>query len=125
MIKAVIFDLDGVLLDAKEWHYNALNKALSHFGLFIGRDEHLEFFDGLPTKVKLKKLSESRGLPVSMHDFINQIKQKYTMEFIHTQCMPYFVHEQLMMDLKRNHMSLVTLPNLLDHPHQYLCNHHR
>ena len=55
-IKAVIFDLDGVLLDAREWHYEALNKALDLFGLEITVNEHLEYFDGLPTKVKLQKL---------------------------------------------------------------------
>ena len=26
--KAVLFDLDGVLVDACDWHYEALNKAL-------------------------------------------------------------------------------------------------
>ena len=31
MIKAILFDMDGVLIDAKEWHYEALNKALNHF----------------------------------------------------------------------------------------------
>ena len=28
MIKLIIFDLDGVLVDARELHYTALNKAL-------------------------------------------------------------------------------------------------
>ena len=28
MIKLIIFDLDGVLVDARELHYNALNRAL-------------------------------------------------------------------------------------------------
>ena len=36
-IKAVIFDMDGVLIDAKEWHYEALNRALSLFGYSISR----------------------------------------------------------------------------------------
>lgn len=27
-IKAIIFDMDGVLIEAKDWHYEALNKAL-------------------------------------------------------------------------------------------------
>ena len=26
-IKAILFDLDGVLVDATEWHYEALNQA--------------------------------------------------------------------------------------------------
>ena len=40
-IKAVLFDMDGVLIDAKDWHYEALNRALGLFGLGISRyDQH-------------------------------------------------------------------------------------
>ena len=49
-IKAVIFDMDGVLIDAKDWHYEALNQALDLFGYKISRYDHLVTFDGLPTK---------------------------------------------------------------------------
>ena len=54
-IKAIIFDMDGVLIDAKEWHYDALNKALSLFGYTISRYDHLTTYDGLPTSEKLRK----------------------------------------------------------------------
>ena len=50
MIKGVIFDLDGVLIDAKEWHYEALNSALNLFGFEISRHQHLVTYDGLPTR---------------------------------------------------------------------------
>ena len=53
-IKAILFDMDGVLIDAKEWHYEALNLALNHFGYNINKESHLSTFDGLPTKEKLK-----------------------------------------------------------------------
>ena len=33
-IKAVIFDMDGVLIDARDWHYQALNEALNPLWLF-------------------------------------------------------------------------------------------
>ena len=79
-IKAIIFDMDGVLIDAKEWHYEALNKALSLFGYEISRYDHLITYDGLPTKDKLKMLSMERGLPEKLHPYINQLKQKYTIE---------------------------------------------
>ena len=46
-IKAVIFDMDGVLIDAKDWHYEALNQALELFGYKISRYDHLVTFDGL------------------------------------------------------------------------------
>jgi len=93
MIKAVVFDMDGVLIDAKEWHYEALNRALALFGFEISRTEHLETYDGLPTSKKLEMLSRDRGLPTGLHKFINEMKQAYTVEMIHTTCKPLFVHQ--------------------------------
>lgn len=92
-IKAVLFDMDGVLIDAKEWHYEALNKALGLFGIEISRYDHLHTFDGLPTKVKLEMLSEQYYLPEQLHTFINRMKQAYTADLIHTRCHPMFHHE--------------------------------
>lgn len=82
MIKAIIFDLDGVLVEARELHYQALNKALEKFGYTITRDEHLSTYDGLPTKKKLELLSQSKGLPREMHDAIWQEKQLQTRTII-------------------------------------------
>lgn len=92
-IKAVLFDMDGVLIDAKDWHYEALNKALGLFGMEISRYDHLSSFDGLPTKVKLQMISKRFFLPESLHSFINKVKQLYTVEFIHQKCHPMFHHE--------------------------------
>jgi beta-phosphoglucomutase len=92
-IKAVIFDMDGVLIEAKDWHYEALNKALRLFGMEISRYNHLVTYDGLPTRKKLEMLSKEQGLPIQLHEFINQMKQQYTMELIQSQCKPRFHHE--------------------------------
>lgn len=93
MIRAVLFDMDGVLIDAKDWHYEALNQALGLFGMSISRYEHLHAFDGLPTRVKLEMLSSQYYLPQELHDFLNQLKQKYTMEITEHRCHPVFHHE--------------------------------
>ena len=53
-IKAILFDMDGVLIEAKEWHYEALNRALDLFGMPISRYDHLITFDGLPTRKKIR-----------------------------------------------------------------------
>jgi HAD superfamily hydrolase (TIGR01509 family) len=90
MIKAVLFDMDGVLIDARDWHYEALNRALGLFGMAISLDSHLANFDGLPTRKKLQVLSKSRGLPLGLHDFINDLKQTYTHEIMASRCKPSF-----------------------------------
>jgi HAD superfamily hydrolase (TIGR01509 family) len=99
-IKAILFDMDGVLIEAKDWHYQALNKALNLFGYEISYSEHLSSYDGLPTKTKLKKLTLEKGLPEGLHDFINEMKQQYTFEIIHNKCRPYFIHEYALSKLK-------------------------
>ena len=81
-IKAIIFDLDGVLVDAREIHYNALNNALARFNYIINRDEHLSTFDGMTTKRKLQLLTERKGLPVALYDSIWQAKQEETIKIL-------------------------------------------
>lgn len=99
-IRAVVFDMDGVLIDAKEWHYEALNRALGLFGYTISRMDHLTTFDGLPTRKKLEMLSLDRGLPRGLHTFLNDLKQVYTTELIHLRCKPTFAHEYALSKLK-------------------------
>lgn len=111
MIKAVIFDMDGVLIEAKEWHYDALNRALRLFGFEISRHDHLTTYDGLPTSKKLEMLSLESGLPKELHKFINEMKQDYTMEIVHTQCKPRFVHEFALSTLKSKGYKLAVASN--------------
>lgn len=80
MNKLVIFDLDGVLLDSRDLHYEALNDALRKVGeqYVITREEHLSKYDGLNTTKKLKMLTEDKGLPVQYYDQIWKDKQEAT-----------------------------------------------
>ena len=110
-IKAVLFDMDGVLIDAKDWHYEALNKALGLFGMEISRYDHLTTFDGLPTKVKLNMLSKRFFLPESLHPFINEVKQSYTAELIHQRCHPLFHHEYALSKLHQQGYKIAVCSN--------------
>ena len=110
-IKAVIFDMDGVLIDAKDWHYDALNKALNHFGFNISRYDHLVTFDGLPTRRKLEMLTREQGLPSKLHGFLNELKQIYTMEIVHARCKPRFQHEYALSHLKAAGYKLAVASN--------------
>jgi beta-phosphoglucomutase len=110
-IKAVIFDMDGVLIDAKEWHYESLNKALNLFGFEISRYDHLVTFDGLPTKKKLEMLSLEGHFPIKLHGFVNDLKQQYTMEIVYTKCKPVFQHQYALSKLKASGYHLAVCSN--------------
>jgi len=111
MIKAIIFDMDGVLIDAKDWHYEALNKALGFFGEEISRYDHLVTFDGLPTHKKLEMLSNTGELPVGLHSLINDLKQKFTLEMVYARCKPHFYHQYALSKLKSEGYKLVVCSN--------------
>jgi len=90
MIKAILFDLDGVLVDSRDMHYHCLNKSLSSLDpkFTIKREEHLSTYDGLPTAKKLNKLSELKGLPEDMHKEVWKGKQEFTIDFINAELKP-------------------------------------
>ncbi|MBL7750470.1 MAG: HAD family phosphatase [Chitinophagaceae bacterium] len=110
-IKAVIFDMDGVLIDARDWHYEALNKALGLFGMAISRFDHLVTYDGLPTREKLKMLTMEKGFPEGLHGFINDLKQQYTIEEVIMKCRPVFHHQYALSRLKSEGYKLVVCSN--------------
>ena len=83
MTKLVIFDLDGVLIDSKDYHYDALNEALGE-EYAITREEHVSTYDGLPTTAKLKLLSENKGLPADRYEEIWRAKQENTLHIFKT-----------------------------------------
>lgn len=113
MIKAIIFDLDGVLVDATEWHYEALNKALNLFGFEITRYEHLVKYNGLPTKKKLEMLTLDKSFPKALHPLVNKLKQKYTMDEIYIKCRPSFEKQLMLASLKRRGFKLAVASNAI------------
>jgi HAD superfamily hydrolase (TIGR01509 family) len=77
-MKLIIFDLDGVLVDAKHIHFLALNKALGDYA--IPWEEHLSIYDGLKTNQKLEILHERKRLPRENFESIWEDKQRFTLE---------------------------------------------
>jgi len=110
-IKAVIFDLDGVLVDMPDGHYEALNKALGLFGAKIEKDEHYSFFNGLPTRKKLEELERQTRLPKGLREFINEIKQEYTKGVIPAYCAPDYSKIILLRHLKEHGYLLACCSN--------------
>jgi HAD superfamily hydrolase (TIGR01509 family) len=121
-IRAVLFDMDGVLIDAKDWHYEALNKALGLFGMEITRYDHLITYDGLPTRRKLEMLTLERGLPEELHAFVNEMKQRYTLDLVHQNCKPTFAHELALSRLRAEGLKLGVCSNSIRHTVQVMLD---
>lgn len=110
-IKAVIFDMDGVLIDACEWHYAALNLALAHYGVTVTPEEHVGQYNGLPTQVKLNMLTQQKGLDPRHHSDIEARKQALTVKLIQAYCRPVMAHIQALSRLRFDGLHLAVASN--------------
>ncbi len=84
MIDTIIFDLDGVLINSKNTHFESLNRALSDNKVKyqISYEDHLKNFDGLPTIKKLEILNKKKLVPKKLNNKIKFKKNKYTREIL-------------------------------------------
>ena len=111
MIKAIIFDLDGVLVDATEWHYEALNEALMLFGFEISLNEHKTTYNGLPTLKKLEKLTAEKELPKGLYKIVQIMKRKFTDNKVALNCKPKYEKQLLLSNLKKAGFKLAACSN--------------
>lgn len=109
--EAVLFDMDGVLIDARDWHYRALNDGLELFGVTITEQEHLSEFDGLPTRVKLNMLTEKGRLPLHLHHIVEEVKQERTLREAASLCFPNIDHLMLISWLKNHNLKVGVATN--------------
>lgn len=77
MIRYILFDLDGVLVDAVKLHQQAFLEAVTLFR-YVSEEEHMRELNALPTKKKLEKL----GVPDSLREEIYNKKQEITLRLI-------------------------------------------
>ena len=103
MKKLIIFDLDGVLVDACEWHRVALNKALKEVSNYeISLQDHYSTFNGIPTRVKLSKLTEMGLIDTEDHDRIYNRKQELSIEIIKDNATKDITKIKMIEELKNN-----------------------
>ena len=76
--------MDGVLVEAKQIHYDTLNEALAEIDpkYVISEAEHLSIYDGLKTTQKIELLTKNKGLHPEFYDSIWYRKQHLTIEAI-------------------------------------------
>ena len=109
-----IFDLDGVLIESRDVHFDSLNIALSRVDskYVITRDEHLSKYDGLGTTTKLKMLTNEKGLPESTHQRIWEDKQQATLKIL-SQFPKNYVAIDIMQTLKERGWKIAVASNAI------------
>ena len=107
-LKAVLLDLDGVLIDACDWHYESLNRALLEtVGFQITHEDHVTTYNGLPTKIKLQMLKIA-GKDL---DQVMNLKQLYTIEEIKKNSKIMKEKVELHSFLKKNQVKIACVTN--------------
>ena len=112
LIKLIVFDLDGVLVEAKQIHYDTLNQALREIDekYVITEAEHLSIYDGLKTTQKLELLTKNKELHPEFHDDIWYRKQHLTIEAI-SQLQPDLQKIELFKELRDRGYKLACASN--------------
>ena len=78
-MKGILFDLDGVLIDSKDVHYQAFSEALFKFtGVHLSKEDHSLRLCGLPTLQKLQILQRELGFSEATLVEISNDKQERT-----------------------------------------------
>lgn len=78
-IKAVLFDLDGVLIDSMPHHVRAWQTVLSEFGIFVS-EERLRRHEGEKAKVTIGRIAREHGLDFSdekLEELVEKKRQIY------------------------------------------------
>jgi HAD superfamily hydrolase (TIGR01509 family) len=114
--------MDGVLIDAREWHYGALNTALEVFGFNINQELHISKLNGLPTREKLEYLSQNENLPRNLHPLISDLKQDYTKRLAAQNCRPNQNHLSMLSQLRKRMMPMGVATNSIKETTHMMLN---
>jgi beta-phosphoglucomutase len=85
-IKAIIFDLDGVLTNTSEYHYKAWKMLADELDIHFERDIN-EKLRGIPRKESLEIMLGGRFFPEKEKQRLMEVKNNYYVEFL-TQMTP-------------------------------------
>lgn len=114
-ISLIVFDLDGVLIDGREIHFESLNMALFKIDpkFVISKSNHYKLFDGLSTRKKIDLLVDQFDFPSDMKNNVFNNKQKYTIELMQKQLKPNRELLQMFVDLKQKGFKIAIATNCI------------
>ncbi len=114
MKKLIIFDLDGVLCDSPDMHYQTFAEAyFTHTGVMLSRKEHDFDLNGRSTRTKLKILRSRDNLSDVACEQIWETKQKLTFDYIEANFTRDESKTKILKFLKENNYKIVCASNAI------------
>ncbi|WP_316840352.1 HAD family phosphatase [Pedobacter gandavensis] len=90
-LKAVLFDLDGTLIDSEYFHYECWNEILGAYGVQLNYPDWLKNYAGIPLPVNAKNLLSKYEINAVLEDVVKR-REALTLERLKTKdvgLMPY------------------------------------
>ncbi|MBW8016932.1 MAG: HAD family phosphatase [Planctomycetes bacterium] len=76
MLRAVIFDFDGVIADSEPLHLKAFNLALERHGVVIGKEKYYSDYLGFSDKDCVRVINKDYNLGMGLSDYDDLIRRK-------------------------------------------------
>lgn len=86
-IKAVLFDMDGVLVDSEPLHFEAHKRALNNFGIDLALDDYMDFGVAKGDVNLHKKVSEKYNIKIDIKK-VSLLKKKLYREIFNEKAKP-------------------------------------
>lgn len=77
MIKAVLFDMNGIIIDDEHIHELAFKKTLEPYGIALSHENYLECCAGKTDKAGYESISEKFSKTLPTHSLLKQKSEKY------------------------------------------------
>lgn len=107
-LKALLFDLDGTLINSEIIHFDCWNEILQEYGIKLTYDVWLKNYVGIPLPAKAEKLIENYNIKTPQVEIIRK-KEQITIERLRakdvdmmpyaTEVLNYFSKRKLMLGL--------------------------
>ncbi|ACE83398.1 HAD family hydrolase [Cellvibrio japonicus] len=91
MLKAILFDHDGTLVDSEEVHYQLWREIMRAYAVDLSAEEYRDYYSGIPTAKNALDLTVRHQLPIDAPSLAAQ-KHQVTRDYIARTAFPLMPH---------------------------------
>ncbi|KQC00675.1 HAD family phosphatase [Pedobacter sp. Hv1] len=109
-LKALLFDLDGTLIDSEFFHFECWNEILEESGVTLTYEDWLKNYAGIPLPKNAQNLIEKYNITTPLDELIDR-RERLTLERLKTKdvnLMPYVIEVLDFFQAKNLILALVT-----------------